>query len=115
GQRNEQEIGEREDEAVSRTELQLRQQVDGPGSDGKCSRLDYEQRLWMRVGDVERHQQQEDRREVVSEIGVRLGQRLAHRRFEESALRRVPENLVEEPEIEAKGVVGPVSEDCQRA
>ena len=53
---------------------------------------------------------QKDRREVVAQQGVGDGQRLAHGRLEETSLRGVPEDLVEQPKVEAKRVVRLVPE-----
>lgn len=42
---------------------------------------------------------------------MRLRQAEAHGRLEEAALGRVPENLVEEPEVGTKRVIGNVAQD----
>ena len=96
-------------------ELEPRQQVERPDAEREEERLDDQQRFRTWDEQVGRHQQQVDRRKVIRQVGVRLRLHQAHRRLQEPALRRIPEDLVEDSQVRSKGVVGHVAQDRQDA
>src|SRR5207245_10133375 len=113
-ERNEQEVDRVPCERIAPWQLQPGQQVYGPGAQRESEGLGDQERLRVGEREVERHQDQEQRREVVSEQGVGEGQRLAHGRFERPALGGVPEHLVEQAQVEPERVVGLVTQHRQR-
>ena len=116
GDRQEEEVDRRPYESdEARLELESRQQVERPNAKRQEQRLDDDERLGTGDQGISRQQQQKDGREMVRQVRVRLRLDQAHRGFEEAALGRVPEDLVEDPEVRSQGVIGHVAQYRQDA
>ena len=92
-----------------------REQVDRPRAERERDRLNDDERLRPRDDRIERNDQKERWGEVIEKERVRIAPFETQRRFDEAAVHRIPEHLVEHAEIERGRVERPMPNERERA